>query len=137
MTDKQRPVFRIHETDWTKEFYTNYERIKKDYIEGMPIKDIQDKHNISKSLWRAYRRELKNDGLFLKYRRKKPRYITYSKTDKRWRVIKSIKSRTTTYLSFREEEDALRAVELFKKYGWDMKNCERVKNEVLNESGLI
>ena len=130
--DKPRPVFRIHERDWTNEFYTIYEKVKKDYLDGVPVKDIRAKHNISKSLWKTYRRELKNDGLFVRYRGK-PRYITYSKPHKRWKVIKTIKSKTYTFLTFKEEKDALRAVELFKKYGWNMKNRERVRKEVMGE----
>lgn len=63
--------------------------------------------------------------------RKPPRYITYNKHNKTWVVFKSINKRSVAFTSFKEESDALKAVELFKKYGWDKKNCAKIRREVM------
>ena len=127
-------VFNIKESDWTEEFYSIYDDIKADFVSGMKIMDIKAKYGLNHNRWRKYRKEMIEDGTYDKRPKHEPRYITRNKNDDSWRVIKSTNRKTQTLLWFKEEKKAIRAVELFKKYGWDIENRERIKKEV-NEMG--
>ena len=60
---KNEPVFRIHESDGTKEFYGIYDDLKADYRSGMKIMDIRAKYGLSRTTWRRYKKELMSDGI--------------------------------------------------------------------------
>ena len=48
--------FNIIESDWTKEFYSTYNRIKQDILNGVKVKEIKNKYELSDGKWGAYRK---------------------------------------------------------------------------------
>ena len=71
-------TFTIEESDWTTTFYHTYNQIKEDVKNGLKVKEIKEKYNITNGKWISYRNELVNEGIIPKGQGKKskPKYYT-------------------------------------------------------------
>lgn len=58
-----------------------------------------------------------------------PRHYSYSHRQKLWIVEKRINGHKIIFGSYKTETEAIHAVKLFNKYGWDKKNIWLVKAE--------
>ena len=126
-------TFNMIETDWTKEFYTTYEKVKEDIKQGFQFKEIREKHNISSGQWIAYRKELIQDGLLQgRYNVNPPKYYVYV-AGRGYMVQKWIKNSRIYYGTFKTEREAQRCVELMKECGWDKEKRWEIRAKVKKE----
>lgn len=124
-------MFTVVETDWTEEFYTKYNQIKEDYQNGMKVKDIKAKYNLTDGSWQSYRKELINDGFIeLKRNCREPKYYTLHQG--RFCVQKVINKRKYHIASFKTEKEAQKCVELMKQCNWNMEKRKEIVDKVRN-----
>lgn len=126
--------FRIVESDYTREFYERYARIKKDLSNGLKVKEIKQKYDLNDGKWRKYQKELVAEGLFEPRARsqKKAKFYTYS--NGRFRSQKVINGRKYHIGTFKCKHDVELAVELMKECGWDLSKLEEVRRTVYEQS---
>lgn len=126
--------FRIVESDYTREFYEMYARIKKDLSNGLKVKEIKQKYDLNDGKWRKYQKELVAEGLFepRAISQKKAKFYTYTKG--KYRVQKWKRNRKNHIGIFKLEEDAQKCVQLMKECNWDLEQKQRIVNQVKRES---
>ena len=97
------------------------------YNPDLRVVDIYKELDISQHKYRRIRDELVEKGMIEKsFRTRKPLYITYNRQNDSYRIVKS----NIYYMEVQEKKDALKAVKLFDKYGWDKKNVNKVKSDL-------
>ena len=122
--------FKIIESDWTKEFYSIYENVKQDILNGVKVKDIKVKYEISNGGWGSYRKELIKDGILksTKQKQKESKYYTYYRN--RFHVQKVINMKKYHIGTFKTEAQAKLCVRLMQDCDWDVNHIEQVKAQV-------
>ena len=122
--------FQIHESDWTKDFYTNYNQIKQDLSNGMKIKDIRTKYGLTKGKWGTYRKELIQEGLLKPRTKIKEDAKFYTAYRNRFHVQKIIDGKKYHIGTFRTEAQAKYCVRLMRECDWDLNELPRIKKEI-------
>ena len=126
-------TFTIEESDWTTTFYDTYNQIKEDVKNGLKVKEIKEKYNITNGKWISYRNELVNDGIIPKGQgnKRKPKYYTLA--GKKWIVQKTIQGSRKHFGTFHSELEAQRCVELLKECNWDIERSWEIRDKVKGE----
>ena len=119
------------ESDWTNDFYTLYPQVKQDYINGMKVKNIRNKYNLTEGQWIAFRKELTNDGVIKP--KQSPRYYTYDKRKDRYIVQRHINGKTVRYDEYKTEKEAQQCIELLKEYHWDKSRVWEIRAKIRGE----
>ena len=126
--------FRIVESDYTKDFYSMYTKIKKDLANGLKVKEIKTKYNLTDGKWRKYQKELVAEGLFKPRKRSQKEAKFYTHNHGNY-VVQKWKRDTKKHIgTFKCEADAQRCVQLMKDCNWDLEQKTRVVNTVKRES---
>lgn len=125
--------FTIHESNWTEEFYSIYEDVKQDILNGMKVKDIQDKYDISGGRWGTYRKELIQDGIIQPRKQGERDCKYYTHYRNRFHVQKVIDGVKHHVGTFKTEQQAKRCVQLMINCDWDVKQIPKVKEQVWGE----
>ena len=126
--------FRIVESDYTKEFYSMYGKIKKDLANGLKVKEIKQRYDLTDGAWRKYQKELVADGLFQPRQRSQKEAKFYTTNHGRYIVQKWKKDRKKHIGTFKCETDAQKCVQLMKDCNWDLEQKTRIVNQVKKES---
>lgn len=122
--------FNVVEGDYSEEFYNRF--IKEYNDENNKIKDVCSKLDISRGKFYTIKNILVERGLINRCKRSpKPKY--YYKNSNRFVIIKNDSRGVHRFLSFSDECQAKKAVELYKEYGWDKKFNEIILKKVLGE----
>ena len=124
--------FNIIESDWTKEFYSTYNRIKQDILNGVKVKEIKNKYELSDGKWGAYRKELIKDGL-IKTRKQQKNGKYYTCYRNRFHVQKVIDYKKYHIGTFETEAQAKLCVKLMQECNWDITKIPAVKQQVRGE----
>lgn len=126
--------FNIVESDYTTEFYSIYNKIKKDLADGLKVKDIKKKYNLSDGSWRKYYKELVADGIFKPRKKtvKEAKFYTYN--NGRYHCQKFINGKKYHIGTFKCKNDAELAVKLMKECNWDINKIKEVRRTVHEQS---
>lgn len=113
--------------------YEIYEPIKKDILDGMKVKDIKEKYNLSDGEWIKFRRELKEEGIRNPSRRKNKgngKYYYWHKTKERYFVQRRINGKVTFFGMLRTKSECEKFIGKLNKYGWRKSNIPQIKREM-------
>ena len=115
----------------SNDFYELYEKIREDVLNGMLVKDICAKYNISKGQWFKFRKELKKENISSLGRKKKGEgkyYYRYSPN--KWVVKRHFEHGTIYYGSFPSERDCANVVAKLREHNWDKSKMGEIRNEL-------
>ena len=125
--------FNIVETSSTLEFETYYPQIRQDVLNGMKIKDVMAKHDLTQGKWIKYRRELMNEGIIKRRKnvlREAKHYYFHSKSNK-WVVQKQMNGKKIFFGKYDTEETAQRIVKELKQCDWDKNQLQEIQKRIL------
>ena len=122
--------FNIVESDYTKDFYSLYNKIKKDLEKGMKVKDIKKKYGLSDGSWRKYYKELSEEGILKPRHRsqKEAKFYTYYNGHF---IVQKWKDGTKKHIgTFNREADAQECVRLMKECNWDLTKKQNIVDKI-------
>ena len=120
-------VFRLVEGD-DEEFTNRF--IEEYYNLDNSVNDILKILDISRGKYQRMRKKLLDRNIMEDVRYVPPKNYYFEKRTRKYRVVKHYNYRQVIFATFNREEGAIKAVELYNKYGWDKKNTEKILGEV-------
>lgn len=124
-------TFNIIEGNSTLEFETNYPKIRQDVVNGMLIKDVMAKHNLTQGKWIKYRKELIREGIIKKRTFKEAKFYYYRKDIGKYIVMKVVDGRKRFFGRYDSEKDAQKIVKELKKCNWDRNQLKEIQNKCI------
>lgn len=107
--------FNLIEGDYNPNF--PYDTVKKEYRDGLPVKEIRKKHGLNNGQWSRFLKELKSEGFPL--RGDNPRFYIHDKTRRMYKVERVINGKRVFFGYFKTEEEAQARVKQLKENNWE------------------